>query len=57
MGLDDISKSIINDNTVDEFESALMRWAEGVYHTESFVHKAGSKYCVYCLEKTSDQRF
>ena len=57
MGLDDISQSIISEDTVDEFESALMRWAEGVYHTESFEHKAGSKYCVYCLEKTSDQRF
>jgi hypothetical protein len=57
MGLDEICISVINDDTVDQFESALMRWAENVYHADSFAHKSGSKYCVYCLEKTSDQRF
>jgi ATP-dependent helicase/nuclease subunit B len=57
MDLDAISATEINHDTMDDFEASLMRWAENVYHAHSFTHNAGSKYCLYCLEKVSDQRF
>jgi hypothetical protein len=57
MDLEAISASEISHATIDDFEANLMRWAEGVYHSESFAHNPGSRYCMYCLEKTTDQRF
>jgi len=54
MNLDTISSNMISDETIDDFEANLMRWAENVYHSKSFAHGSGSKYCVYCLEKSAD---
>jgi len=57
MDLDTISEHPITEDTIDDFEANLMRWAEQVYHAPSFAHETGSAFCMYCLEKTTDQRF
>jgi ATP-dependent helicase/nuclease subunit B len=57
MDLDEISSTKISHETIDDFEASLMRWAEDVHNAQSFSHRSGAKYCMYCLEKSSDQRF